>query len=363
MNNTTKTYKDQDGYTYCFRFDKFKVILELRKEEKGISKEKYVRELAEKIPCDYETVNGWKKGKSSPRDIETVHDLEDALGVTRNSLLYSKEKKLEDELKYSNNKNAELVIENSNLKDRLEQQENENKSSERNKYVFIEETNSFSLRYEGFSNLIDLLIGNFYEEGADEDVPSIYAEELSYILYDYLYKNTIAEMLGFNGKRSEVELEKYRKEHEDTTPEQDMKWIVEAITDSEGNKLYDDEGNITIKGLDLWKRFGEGTIYSDSDRAMIKVLTDNIIDKWDDFSCSFELLTVSIVYNNKEVRKYRYGNGFVKPDFEDRMELIKELLFVSNGNIGNYAFQNVERFYVNQFERELEVVYDLSKII
>ncbi len=257
MENKTKRYKDENGEYVYFDVDRFISIFDSSARAKSIRKEDYLRELAEELSCGYDTLLGWKKGKNAPQDIELVHSLERALGVSLSSLLYSKEKQLRNELNKAKHINADLTVENSELKIRLEQEilkndktDSTNESSGE-KYIFCGQSSSFNLRYDGFSNLIDLLLGICCEKDATEDKSSTYAEELSYILDDYIYDYSFTEILGFNRCRSKEEFEAYRKEHNTKNDDEIIRWIEEAVVDSSGNRLYGEKGEIALKGTDL----------------------------------------------------------------------------------------------------------------
>ena len=368
MNNHTKRYKDENGDYIFFDVEKFKSIFDSNARAKKIKKEDYGRKLADDLSCGYDTFLGWKKGKSAPQDLKMVHLLEAAMGLTFNSLLYSKEKQLENELKKAKKTNADLVLENTGLKQRLKQVEKNNdfnstQDSENDKFFFCEQTNPFSLRYEGFSNLIDLLIGRCLDENADEDIPSTYAEELSYILDDYIYNYSLAELIGFGGKRNHKEIEAYLHKHKDEDDDILLRWIKEAVTDSDGYRLYDENGNITLKGIDIFKRLSDGLIFENSDSLRVRALVDEFIDKWDNYIFPFATISISIMYDDVVLGRYTYGNGFVSPTNDDRMDIVTDLLFLTNGEISKFALQNVKKFHVDQFESEIEIVYDLKDIM
>ena len=369
MNNQTKRYKDDNGDFLFFDVEKFKSIIDLNVRTKETKKEEYLRELAEELSCGYDTLVGWKKGRNAPQDLELVHSLENTLGVSQNSLLYSTEKKLKKELNKAQNMNAELVLENSGLKRRLEQEKLKNddidstKDSSEEKYSFCGQLTPYNLRYEGFSNLIDLLLGKCYEKDAIEDISSTYAEELSYILNDYIYKYSFAELIGFNGCRSKEEYESYRNEHNTNSDDDFLRWIEEAIVDSSGNRLYDENRKITLKGIDLFKRLRDGTIFNESDSLRVRALLDELIDKWDNFICPYALIGITIAYDDIVINRYTFGEGFVQPTNDDRMDIVNELLFLTNGDISKYSLENVKKFHADQFEYEIEVVYDLKNLI
>ena len=70
-----------------------------------------------------------------------------------------------------------------------------------------------------------------------------------------------------------------------------------------------------------------------------------------------------LVYDDIVINRYTFGQGYVQPTNDDRMDIVNELLFFSNGNIGKYSLENVKKFHADQFEYEIEVVYDLKDLI
>ncbi len=369
MEYKTKHYKDENGDLVFFDVGKFKCIFDSNARVKNITKEDYLRELAEELSCGYDTLLGWKKGKNAPQDIEIVHSLERALDVSINSLLFSKEKQLKNELNKAQHINAELAAENSGLKRRLEQEtlkkaeiDSIKKPSEE-KYLFCGQLSPFNLRYNGFSNLIDLLLGICCEKDVTEDKSSTYAEELSYILDDYIYNYSLAELIGFNRYPSKEEFEAYMKEHNIKNDDEFMRWIEEAVVDSNGNRLYDENGKYALKGTDLLERLKEGTVFNEADSLRVRALIDELLDKWDNLACPYVIVDISIVYDDRVIKRYTFGQGYIHPTNDDRMDIINELLFLTNGNIGKYSFENVKKFHADQFEYEIEVVYDLKNLI
>lgn len=95
----------------------------------------------------------------------------------------------------------------------------------------------------------------------------------------------------------------------------------------------------------------------------VDALIDELINKWDNIVCPYATIDITIVYGDTIIKRYKFGEGYVTPTNDDRMEIINELLFLVNGNIGKYSLENVKRFYVDQFESEIEVVYDLKDLI
>ena len=378
MNNKPKLYKDENGDYWYFDFSKFISIMKSNARTEECTQEEYLRRLAGILSCSYDTLLGWKKRKNAPQDLELVHSLENALGLSFNSLLYSKEKQLENELKKAKNENADLVRENFSLKQRLEQVElnDDNtesiKGSPEERFLFCEQTNSFSLKYDGFSNLIDLLIGVSVEENAIEDSSCAYAEELSYILSDYIYNYSLAELIGFGGERSKEEFETFMNELKNNSNGSDegeeyddrvLQWINEAIIDSDGNRLYGEKGEIKLKGIELFERLKNATIFNGSDSLRMKALTDELIQKWNSYIFPYATISISLMLDDIVVDRYTYGDGFVHPTNDDRMEIINQLLFLNNGDISKYSLQNAKRFHVDQFEREIDIAFDLNNLI
>ena len=210
------------------------------------------------------------------------------------------------------------------------------------------------------------------EENAIEDSSCAYAEELSYILSDYIYNYSLAELIGFGGERSKEEFETFMNELKNNSNGSDegeeyddrvLQWINEAIIDSDGNRLYGEKGEIKLKGIELFERLKNATIFNGSDSLRMKALTDELIQKWNSYIFPYATISISLMLDDIVVDRYTYGDGFVHPTNDDRMEIINQLLFLNNGDISKYSLQNAKRFHVDQFEREIDIAFDLNNLI
>lgn len=368
MNKQGKKYRDANGEYWEFNVEKFKAAIDTNARTENVKKNEYIIELATKLSCSNETVIGWKKGKNSPQDIELVHLLEKTLGLQQYSLLYSKGKELKNELNKYKNMNIELTLENKHLTERLEQDKSEESviesshDSQKEKYHFIGH-DSYSLRYDGFSNLIDFLLGKFFDKESTDTVSSTYAEYLSYILEDYINNYNMAELLGFNGHRSKEEIIAYKEKNNNIDDNKFMRWIEEAIVDYDGKHLYDEKGSLAIEGRELFDRLKVGNKFNDSDITRVGALIEELYEKLDNYVESYATIEISIMYDDFLFKRFTYGNGYIEPTNDDRMDIINELLFISNGDISKYSLHNVKKFYVDEFECEIEIAYDLKDLI
>lgn len=345
----TKTYRDENGEAKRFDLEKFRSIIKSNRREKGMTQLNYVDKLAEGLSCSTETIEGWRKGRNAPQDIETVYALEKELELSKGSLLYSEVDNLRKEVQYYKQE-----------KEKLEKELNKAKEEDvctRKNFTFSERTQSFCLRYDGFSNLIDMLIGVLYGE---VDEPSTYAEELSYILSDYTYDNSFTKILGYHDL-SEDEIRSALEEFKDKSPEEFDRWMYDSAIDSKGHHLYDENHKIKLHEMEIWERIKESDILEKADRKRTKALLNELIEKWEKMDFPYAMCAINIQTYGYTIAKFRFGEGYMNPTHSDRMDIITELLFLSNGNIDKYTFENAVKFHVDQFESEIEVTFDLTR--
>ena len=72
--------------------------------------------------------------------------------------------------------------------------------------------------------------------------------------------------------------------------------------------------------------------------------------------------SITIQYEDVVLQKFRLGMGYSKPTHNDRMDAIVELLFLTDGRIEPYTLENAIVFRTDQFEMEMEIVFDLSRL-
>ncbi len=355
MNNKrTRIYNDENGNIRKFDFDKFRSSITSNRRIKHMKLEEYEMELASSLSCSFDTIDGWRKGKNAPRDIETVFALEEKMGLSKNSLLYSENEHLKNEL---NKYKLKLEQAEKMLSD-LTKQYNDNHKN----FAFIRCFEPFCLRYEGFSNLIDIIIGMYCGREEDVEGPSTYAEELSYILSDYTNSTTLEKILGFNGQRTEEEIKEYLDNNKGKNDDEFFKWLNRGIVNSNGEHLYDENFVPQIHGLQMWEKIVESPVLEPEDKEKIKALLNELINRWDDYELTYATCSITIMFGELELKKYRLGLGCLKPTYENRMDVITELLFLTGGNIEQYALENAIVFRNDQFEMEMEIVFDLSKL-
>lgn len=219
------------------------------------------------------------------------------------------------------------------------------------------------MRYSGFSNLIDLLIGHYKDTDKREYVPSTYAEMLSYILSDYICDYSLAELAGFKKYPNREEIQEYIADNKDISDEDICKWAENSVKDANGNRLYDDNGDISINGIELLKKISKSELIEEFDLDKVKLLVDELIKMWNDYEFPYASISISIKSGDLEIEKYTFGDGLILPTNYNRMDIITKLLFFTNGDINKYALQNVKKFYVDQFEEKVIIEFDLLKLI
>jgi hypothetical protein len=353
MNNNKKTrlYREENGDIRKFNTEKFRTSIDTNRRPKKMTVEEYVKEIAKKMSSSYDTIEGWRKGKNAPQDIKMVFELEEKMNLPKYSLLYSEIEHLKNEILLYKNK---LELAERKLKNKESQLENK-----QNNFVFAERLSPFCLRYDGFSNLIDILIGYYWGE---EDSASTYAEELSYIISDYLNTIDFAELLGFKGQRSREEVREYLDNTKERNDETFLRWLNEVVVDSKGNQLYDDNNKINIHGIQLWQRLKDSPILMPSDKERVTALVEELINNWNELQEPYATCSITIQYEDIVLQEFRLGMGYSKPTHNDRMDAIVELLFLTDGRIEPYTLENAIVFRTDQFEMEMEIVFDLSRL-
>lgn len=82
-----KTY-EIDGVEYEFNFERFNtLVLGRKREDLAMGKEAVRRQFADEVGYPDSTIKDWLRGTHSPKDIDAVNDLEDALCLNRHDLL------------------------------------------------------------------------------------------------------------------------------------------------------------------------------------------------------------------------------------------------------------------------------------
>ena len=349
MSRHTKTYRDENGEAKRFDREKFRSIIKSNQREKGMTQSNYVDKLAKGLSCSADTIEGWRKGRNAPQDIETVYALEKELELSNGALLYSETDNLRKEVQYYKQEKEKLEVELNKAKKQVE--------SMKKNFTFTERTQSFCLRYDGFSNIIDMLIGVLY---GDIDKPSTYAEELSYILSDNTYENSITEILGYHDL-SEDEIRLALEEFKDKPPEEFDRWMYDSVIDSNGHHLYNENKKINLHKMEIWERIKESAKLKKADRRRAGALLNELIEKWGKMDFPYAMCAINIQICEDTIARFRFGEGYVNPTHSDRMDVITELLFLSNGRIDTYTFENAVKFHVDQFEMEVEVTFDLAR--
>ncbi len=359
MSNTakqTRTYRDENGDIKWFDHAKFKNTFSSNRRAEGMKVEEYQKKLADEMSCSPDTIDGWKKGKNAPLDIETVYELERKLDLSKGELLYSEITRLEDKIQsYQNEINT--------LRLKLQEVSIRENSIKQKDFQFIECMTPFCLRYDGFSNLIDMIIGfNLRQENENGYMASTYAEELSYLLDEYIRTDGISQVLGYKCNKTKEELADYIKASNITSDEEFFKAVNGFTVDKKGNPLFDESNQPTFHGFDLFKKIKSSPLLKRGDKRRVKALLNEMLDSWKDYECPYATLSITITINDIEIKKYCIGPGFIKETYKDRMDVITDLFFLVNGKIDTLTIENATRLHVDQFEQELEISFDLSKI-
>lgn len=315
-----KSTYEIDGNLYEFDNEKFKKIIKSKKNNSRGACEQFYREVVSRgIGISYDTVKGWVKNDTNPA-LDDVKTLAEILEVPYMQLLECTH--------YS----ADVVH------TRLQ------------RITFDEIINPFSLKYEGFSNVFDAIIGMGYNPTTGECKDSDFAERIiSIIGCDKICEYSLPELLGYKFAYSDEELHKM-------TDEELMDAVKSGYIDDDGNCLYDNEFRVSIDRHMFGRRLIENALWLDiEERKELQAVIEEAKKWWDYCDMPFALLKINIVTCELQLASFTYGDGWVKPTHEDRWRLILDVLELLGPHIYKSGLCWIHEMHVDQFESEFFV--------
>lgn len=320
-----KSNYEIDGNLYEFNNDRLKKIIRSKNPNRGAYEQFYRKVVSQDVGISYDTVKGWVKNDTNPA-IEDVKVIADILEIPYMQLL--------DPTHYSVD----------TVRTRLQQ------------IRFEEVLNPFSMRYNGFSNALDMIIGMGYNPNTGECVDSDFAERIINILGSAeMGDRGLPELLGYKFIYSEDELRKMTNEE-----------LVEALNsgyvDNEGNKLYDKDYKLIIDRKEFGERLIENASWlEDEERKELKEIIEEADRWWDYCEMPFACLKIKINALGHNIATFTYGMGWSKPTHEDRWTMILDILSILGTQVEMTGLCWIHEMYVDQFESEMFLTIEAFK--
>lgn len=279
-----------------------------------------MRYIAEKLHVDFDTVKKWKQGKNSPNNPEMLEDLACILGCKKEDLL-------EPVLEKKTKSNADMRV------------------------TFNGIVSPFSLAIDGYTNLLDYIIG-----GCSAEEGCLNLMEKIYDFYGYDDDMSFEKILGYEFN---VDSEEYANAPSDKRAD----IIRRGFKNSNGDFLYNEEGVMTIRGLQLFEAMLENPIVKEDEdydyfKGLIKQIKEQFVN-YNPMSTPYALLTVHIQNDGKHFCDYQFGLSDGNPSYENVEEIFTKLLEIFDGKVEKLAFCNAKEIKMDQFEYEAEFTFDL----
>ncbi len=315
-----------DGDWYKFNNTKLREIIQIQNSSRGAFEQFYRKVVSRNVGISYDAVKGWVTKDTNPASLDDVKELADVLEVPYLRLL--------EPTSYA----ADHV--NTRLQ----------------RIRFDEVTDAFSLRYEGFSNVLDIIIGRGLFSSTNVNNASNIAERIIDILgIDEIEKRSFPELLGYRFVYSEDVL----KDMSDTELIAAMK---NGYVDDEGERLFDEEGKVNIDRRKFGKRLLENATWLDSEeRDDLRTVIEEADRWWDYCDTPFKLLKIDINACGLHLAKYTMGPGWSKPTHEDRWRLLLDVLALLDMRVETAGLCWAREMHVDQFESEFFVTIETFK--
>lgn len=312
-----------NGDIYEFNNDKLKKIIKIRNPKKGAYEEFYRMVLNRTVGISYETVKGWIKNQTNPA-LEDVKAIAELLEIPYTELLVP------------THYGADAVH------TRLQ------------KIRFTEILDPFSLKYRGFSNVLDMIIGMGHNPTTEECIDSDFAERIINIIWPSMPEDyALPELLGYKFIYSDDELRNMSGDELESA-------LNNGYLDADKNSFYDKDGKIAIER----DKFGElliknATWLEDEDRKELQEIIKEAEDWWDYCEMPFALLKVDITVCEQRVASFTYGPSWTKPTREDRWRLILDILALLGPSIEKTGLCWMHEMHVDQFESEMFLTIEI----
>jgi len=313
------------GNLYEFNNDRLKKLIQIQNPNRGAYEQFYRKVVSLNVGISYDTVKGWVKNDTNPA-LEDVKALAEILGIDYMKLL--------DCTHYS----AEAV------KTRLQ------------KITFSEVLDPFSIRYEGFSNALDMIIGMGYDPATKESKVSDFAERIIDIIgVEKIEELGVPGLLGYKFIYTDDEL---RSMPEDKL--YDAMW--NGYVDEEGNRLYDNSKKIAIDRTRFGERLIENATWLETEeREELQKVVAEAKKWWDLCEMPFALLKINVNVFGHQVASFTHGMGWVKPTHDDRWTMLLDVLNLIGPQVDSAGLCWISEMHVDQFESEMFLTIEAIK--
>lgn len=312
-----------DGNLYEFSNDKFKKIIKAQNPNRGACEQFYRKVVGLNVGISYDTVKGWVKNNTNPA-IEDVKIIAEVLEIPYMNLLSC------------THYGAEIV------KTRIQ------------KINFAEVYNPFALKYYGFSNVLDMIIGMGYNAKTGETMDADFTERIiSIIGLEKMEDYALPELLGYKFKYSDDELSRMS--------EKDFKEALHCgYVDDDGNSFYDENYSIAIDKKQFGERLLENVTWlDDEDYERLKEIISEASEWWELCDMPFALLKIDINACGHQLASYTYGPGWAEPTHKDRWKLILDILMLLGMKLEMLGLCWMREMHVDQFESEMFLTIDV----
>lgn len=312
-----------NGDIYEFNNDKLKKIIWNRNPNRGAYEQFYRMVVNQNVGIAYDTVKGWVKNNTNPA-LEDVKAIAKILGIPYMELLVP------------THYDADAV------RTRLQ------------KIRFTEVLDPFSLRYHGFSNVLDMIIGMGHNPITEECIDSDFAERIINIIWPSMPEDfALHELLGYRFIYSDDELRNMSEEELKSA-------LSNGYLDAEGNSFYDRNGEIAIDRHKFGERLIENASWlDDEDRLELQEVIKEAEAWWDYCEMPFALLKVDITVCKQRIAHFTYGPGWTKPSHEDRWRLLLDVLSLLGPRIEKTGLCWMHEMHVDQFESEMFLTIEI----
>lgn len=299
-----KSTYEIDGNLYEFNNYKLKEIIKAQNPIRGAYEQFYRKMVSLNLGISYDTVKGWVKNDTNPA-LDDVKKIAEVLDIPFTQLLEC------------THYGAETV------KTRIQ------------KITFRGVMDPFQLRYDGFSNVFDMIIGMGYNTKTKEYKDSDFAERIIKIIgSDEMDQLGLPELLGYHFVYTDDVLRKMSEE------EFEKAWN-NGFVDDEGNSFFGEDGRIAIDRLKFGERLLQNVTWIDEDdRIELQEAIRDAGEWWDYCEMPFALLKININACGRHLASFTCGPGWVKPTHENRWELIKDIIF-RRRKIGNRSLYSM----------------------
>ena len=310
---------------YEFNNSRLKEIIRIQNPNRGCYEQFFRKVVSLDVGISYDTVRGWVKNDTNPA-LEDVKTLAEILGIDYMELLNCTH--------YS----ADAV------RTRLQ------------KITFSEVLDPFSIRYEGFSNVLDMIIGMGYDPATEESKVSDFAERIIDIIgIEKIEELGVPGLLGYKFIYSEEDL---RNIPEDGF----LDAIGKGYVDEEGNCFYDNNQKIALDRALFGKRLVENASWLEAEeRKELQEVVKEAQKWWDLCEMPFALLKININAFGHNLVSYTYGMGWTKPTHEDRWTMLLDVLNLIGPEVDSAGLCWISEMHVDQLESEMFLTIDVAK--